>query len=198
MEFNIYKKINTVKEAILNARLKKSGKNAYAGFEYYELSDFLPTIIRECINFKLLTQIKFDNETAKLIIINADNTAEQLEYTSPMRDLQLKGCNEIQALGGVQTYQRRYLYMMAFDIVEPDLFDPVAGKDKTPTPTPTKPVVKKIELDIKNYGELEERLNGAKTIEELKSIATNHKVVLTDEQKKELTTIYNIKKEMFK
>jgi len=64
--------------------------------------------------------------------------------------------------------------------------------------TPTKPVAKNIDLDIKSYGELEEKLNSAKTIEELKTIATSHKITLTEEQKKELTTIYNVKKEMFK
>ena len=46
-----------------------------------------------------------------------------------MRELELKGCNKIQALGGIETYQRRYLYMCAFDIVENDMFDKVSGKE---------------------------------------------------------------------
>ena len=44
-----------------------------------------------------------------------------------MKDITIKGANEIQALGGVETYQRRYLYMMAFDIIESDMFDATAG-----------------------------------------------------------------------
>ena len=40
-----------------------------------------------------------------------------------MRDLEVKGLNNIQVLGGVETYQRRYLYLMAFDIVESDLIE---------------------------------------------------------------------------
>ena len=47
-----------------------------------------------------------------------------------MRDLELKGANAIQALGGVQTYLRRYLYMNAFDIVEADMFDSVDFEKK--------------------------------------------------------------------
>ena len=47
-----------------------------------------------------------------------------------MRALSLKGCNEIQALGGVETYSRRYLYMSAFDIIENDMFDANSGKEK--------------------------------------------------------------------
>lgn len=31
--------------------------------------------------------------------------------------------------GGVETYQRRYLYMAAFDIIESDWFDAKSGKD---------------------------------------------------------------------
>jgi hypothetical protein len=44
-----------------------------------------------------------------------------------MEELELKGCNKIQALGGTETYQRRYLYMSAFDIIENDLFDATSG-----------------------------------------------------------------------
>lgn len=130
MENNLFKKINIIKENILSKKLKKSGKNKFAGFDYYELSDILPVIIGECKNNNIFTQISFDNEFAKLIIINIDNPQEKVEYTSPMRNLELKGCNDIQALGGVETYQRRYLYMLAFDIVENDLFDATAGNQQ--------------------------------------------------------------------
>lgn len=40
-----------------------------------------------------------------------------------MRNLDLKGANAVQLLGGVETYQRRYLYMAVLDIVEHDQFD---------------------------------------------------------------------------
>ena len=36
--------------------------------------------------------------------------------------------NAVQALGGVETYQRRYLYMACLDIVEADAFDATQGK----------------------------------------------------------------------
>ena len=39
----------------------------------------------------------------------------------------LKGCNEIQGLGAIQTYQRRYLYMNAFEISENDYY--IDGKE---------------------------------------------------------------------
>lgn len=130
---NIYEKIQKVKKGILESNLKKTGENKYAGFKYYELADFLPTLINLCEENKLYTKITFDNEVARLVIKNAEKSDEIEEYTSPMRNLELKGCNQIQALGGVETYQRRYLYMSAFDIVENDMFDATNGKDEKNT-----------------------------------------------------------------
>lgn len=120
---NIYEKIQTVKEELLKANLKKSGENKYAGYNYYELADFLPTIVTLCKKYGLHTKITFDDQLAKLTIRNVEEINEIEEYTSPMKDIEMKGCNKIQALGGVETYQRRYLYMCAFDIVENDMFD---------------------------------------------------------------------------
>jgi hypothetical protein len=66
---------------------------------------------------------------ATLEIINVENPTEKEIYTSPMEELELKGANKIQALGGTETYQRRYLYVMAFEIVEHDALDPIVGKN---------------------------------------------------------------------
>ena len=46
-----------------------------------------------------------------------------------MATLSLKGANEVQNLGGCQTYSRRYLYLNAFEIVEHDYFDAIQGKE---------------------------------------------------------------------
>lgn len=127
---SIYKKIQIVKQKLLEANLKKTGENKFAGFKYYELADFTPTIINLCNEVGLFTKISFDNELATLTIINSDKPEQKEEYTSPMRELELKGCNQIQALGGVETYSRRYLYMSAFDIIENDMFDAQSGNQE--------------------------------------------------------------------
>lgn len=144
---NIYEKIQKVKKGLLETNLKKSGENKYAGFKYYELADFLPTLINLCEENKLYTKVTFDNEVAKLIIKNAEKSDEIEEYTSPMRDLELKGCNKIQALGGVETYQRRYLYMSAFDIVENDMFDGINGKEDKSNKKSKKEEIEKIDIN---------------------------------------------------
>lgn len=138
---NIYEKIQNVKLELSKRELKKSGENKFSGFKYYELKDFMPSIIELCNKNGLFTQITFTNDEAILIIVDTDdsNAVNQtndttdyraVKYTSPMRELELKGANAIQALGGVQTYLRRYLYMNAFDIVEADMFDSVEFEKK--------------------------------------------------------------------
>ena len=130
---NIYEKIQEVKIRLLKANIKKSGMNKFAGFSYYELADFLPFIIQTCNELKLFTAISFDKELARLTIINVEKPEEIICYTSPMEELELKGCNKIQALGGTETYSRRYLYLAAFDITENDMFDGVQTEEKPKT-----------------------------------------------------------------
>lgn len=130
---NLFEKIQCIKQELLAANLKKSGNNKFAGYKYYELADFIPTVIVKCREYKLFTYCTFNTDSATLIAINAESPEEHIEVTSPMKELQLKGCNDIQALGGVETYQRRYLYMALFDIVENDMFD--SGKNEQQTPS---------------------------------------------------------------
>lgn len=146
---NIYEKIQTVKQQLKALNLKKTGKNNYSGFMYYELADFLPAIIDLCTQNKLFTAITFSAELGQLKIINSENPEENLIYCSPIDELELKGCNKIQALGGTQTYLRRYLYMNAFDIVEADSFDAVAGKEDKEDKTIKKEEVKQPSADDK-------------------------------------------------
>lgn len=144
-DMNIHKKIQKVKKELSERELKKSGRNDFSGFSYYELGDFLPSIIELCNKYGLFTKINFekhysiknistneintnteyqlDGDVAILTIINTDKPDEKEIYSCDVKELNLKGANSIQNYGGVQTYLRRYLYMNAFDIVEADMFD---------------------------------------------------------------------------
>ena len=148
-KINIYQKMQAIKEELLEMNLKKSGENKFAKFSYYELSDFLPQIIKLCNKYKLFTQINFNKENGILTIIDAEEPNSRVEYITPTGELELKGCNKIQALGGTQTYLRRYLYMNAFDITENDLFDSITGKNtssnKSDSPAPQVDLKAKIE-----------------------------------------------------
>ena len=130
---NIYEKIQTAKKILSQENIRKSGLNTYSNFQYYELSDFMPSIIKIFDDLKLFSKVEFNNELAVLKIVNAEKPEEQEEYTSPMKDLEIKGANAMQILGGIETYQRRYLYMSALDITENDMFDPNSGNGENPS-----------------------------------------------------------------
>ena len=126
---NIYTKLMEVRVKFHKLELKKSGLNKFAGFKYYELGDFLVPATQLLQEANLCPMISFNNELAVLTLINGDDPSEQITFTSPMRDLELKGTNAVQNLGGVQTYLTRYLYIQLLNIVEADVFDSTSGKD---------------------------------------------------------------------
>lgn len=191
---NIYAKIQLVKQEISDTPLKKTGKNEYSGFDYFQLDDIMPAIIYYCTKYRLFTKVNFqiaysdvtssrqtfsDNsenmiendiqterkkigETAVLTIINIDNPSEKEEWTSDVKSLSLKGANEIQAYGGVQTYLRRYNYMNAFDITDSDMFDSNTIDEQK--------YLKKVKKSLNNLIELEKaaflKLTNSKVDEE--------------------------------
>lgn len=128
-KLNLFQKLQKARVELQEMNLKKSGHNKFAGFTYYTLEDFLPAINIICNNVGLFTAISFDKEYATLKIYDTDDIEKFIEYKSPMKEIEQKGCNAIQNLGSVQSYQRRYLYLSAFEIVENDFSDAVLGKD---------------------------------------------------------------------
>ena len=155
MKLNLYQKIQKIRVELQEMDLKKSGMNKYAGFKYYELSDFLPELNKLCDKYGVCNCISFTNEEASLIIYDCESDAT-LKFTSPMRELELKGCNKIQGLGGVETYSRRYLYLTAYEIVEDDFSDAVAGQE---TKSSAKPKNYKQKTNSNLASMLEEMLN---------------------------------------
>ena len=132
---NIYSKMQKARCEFQEKPLKKSGHNKFAGYHYFELGDFLPTINSLLEKYNLCSNISFDNDMATLTIVNAENTDEKLVFTSPMSNANLKSCHAVQNLGAVQTYLRRYLWVNAFEIVESDGLDATTGKDDKPSKT---------------------------------------------------------------
>ena len=129
-KINLYEKIQNIKSDFLKENVKKSGKNKFANYTYYELADITPVLIELFKKYKVFTKFSYSKEYATLEIVNIEDPKEREIYTSPMEELDLKGCNKIQALGGVETYQRRYLYLSAIDIIENDMFDATISEEK--------------------------------------------------------------------
>jgi hypothetical protein len=71
--------------------------------------------------------VTFYTDIAILTITDMDDVTQFIEFKSPMSSAALKGCHDVQNLGAVQTYLRRYLWTNAFEIVEHDAIDASAG-----------------------------------------------------------------------
>lgn len=128
---SVYKKLVDARVLLQNKGLKKSGKNKFAGYEYFELHDFLPSINEINKSLGLLTFISFGIETATLTIVDVDEPGMPITIESPMKEANLKGCHDIQNLGAVESYQRRYLYLTAYEIAEHDSIDAVTGSEQS-------------------------------------------------------------------
>ena len=127
-EMNVYEKLMHCRIELKNMKIKKTGKNNYSNYEYYELSDFIAPILDLCLSYKLFTQVSYQADAATLTVVNIDNPTEQIVFSSPMSTADLKGCHAVQNLGATETYERRYLYITAFEIVEPDVLDETMNK----------------------------------------------------------------------
>jgi hypothetical protein len=139
-QYEVYAKLQTARIKLQAAPLKKSGHNKFAGYQYFELGDFIPTINEIFHGLGLCSVISFDKEMATLRIIDTDNGGV-ITFTSPMADANLKGTHPIQNLGAVETYSRRYLYVTALEIVEHDALDATTGQE---TPKYAKPITKDV------------------------------------------------------
>lgn len=125
---NVYQKLNEARERFHTAPIKKSGLNKFAGYKYFELGDFVIPALQIFKEVGLTSVISFNVDIAKMTIINHNKPEETIVITSPMSTAALKGCHEVQNLGAVQTYIRRYLWVAALEIVEHDALDATTGK----------------------------------------------------------------------
>lgn len=133
----VHKKLMQARVELQSMPLKKSGHNKFAGYNYFELGDFLPQVNAIFNRLGLCSVVSFDAEYASLTITDVDD-GTCIVITSPMVESNMKGASPIQSLGGCQTYQRRYLYMCATDLIESDSFDasaPVKEEKVIITPT---------------------------------------------------------------
>jgi hypothetical protein len=147
----VHKKLMAARISLQEATLKKSGHNKFAGYSYFELGDFIPTITEIFYNIGLCGVVSYDSEIASLTITDTDD-GTSLVITSPMAEANLKGCHPIQNLGAVETYTRRYLWVTAMEIVEHDALDSSAPiKEEKIIITPTQGAMDTIPEDEQNY-----------------------------------------------
>jgi len=125
----VHKKLMEARIRLYNTKLKKTGLNKFAGYSYFELGDFLPDIQIIFYDLGLCGVVSYDANYATLSITDIDD-GTVIVIASPMAGAELKGAHPIQNLGAVETYQRRYLWMTALEIVEHDAIDSSAKSEE--------------------------------------------------------------------
>lgn len=154
---SVHKKLMQARLALQNTELKKSGKNKFAGYQYFELGDFLPAIQTICNDVGICGHITFYTDIAILSITDMDDATQFIEFKCPMSTAALKGCHEVQNMGAVLTYIRRYLWTNAFEIVEHDSIDSAKPVDVEENLTEEQLEIAKNNLDEANKrGELKQ------------------------------------------
>jgi len=141
-------KMSLIKAELNKFKIPKSGHNKYSGFHYHELTDFLPLINKLNLKHGVNAFPKFlkHEQICVLTLINADDKQDFYEVIIPYVEAEMLGkggsasvVDAIQRLGSTITYNRRYLYQSAYDILESD------GVDSLPPIEPNKEASKKEE-----------------------------------------------------
>lgn len=140
---NLNESIIKIRVDLQNSKIKKSGKNKFANFDYFELSDFLPRLNELMLQEGINDNFKITNDMAILTLIKGE---EKQEYTIPfvifdtpltykkdksgnyLKDkngeyIQVPSMQDIQYLGALNTYYKRYLYLNAFGVTDGEIID---------------------------------------------------------------------------
>lgn len=151
-KLNIFEKINAMRLDFANLDIKKNGVNMYAEYKYFTLDDIVPAVLNLSEKYNVTGIFNFGQDEATLTIYDNDAMTfaavapidvnvdmMKVVFTSPMaKQAMPKGGTEVQNLGAVQTYLRRYLYLAFLDIVESDEVEATTGKDDTSKASETK------------------------------------------------------------
>lgn len=160
-EKNLNESIINIRVKLQNAKLKKSGKNKFAGFDYFELADFLPKLNELMLSEGLNDRFYIKDDLATLEI---QKGGEINTYTMPFvmfetptnrredkttgEVYEVKTMQDIQYLGALNTYYKRYLYLNAFGITDGDVIDSMNNEEIKSEPKATP---KQVEVLLELY-----------------------------------------------
>lgn len=148
--------IISIRVKLQNAKLKKSGKNKFAGFDYFELADFLPKLNELMLEEKINDRFYIKDDYATLEIQKGDeintytmpfvlfDTPVNKKYNKDFDEyVDVKSMQDIQYLGALNTYYKRYLYLNAFGITDGEVIDSMNNENLESTPKAEKKITER-------------------------------------------------------
>jgi len=124
----VYRKLQAARHELVNSGIKKTGHNSYGGWKYYELGDFIPTVHKIFDAIGLCGVVSF-GETATLTVYDTED-GTSVQFSTPIVYAENNKGQAIQVLGSTHTYLRRYLWLLAMEIVEADTVDAEKQEEK--------------------------------------------------------------------
>jgi hypothetical protein len=124
----VYRKLQAARNELVKSGIKKTGHNSYGGWKYYELGDFIPTIHKLFDVVGLCGVVTF-GETATLTVYDSED-GTSVQFSTPIVYAENNKGQAIQVLGSTHTYLRRYLWLLAMEIVEADTVDAEKQEEK--------------------------------------------------------------------
>ena len=170
---NVYQRLSNARAEFHTLKLKKSGHNKFAGYNYFELSDFLIPAMDVFRKHGIVGIVSFHADSACLVITNLDEPRDTTTIFTPMSSAALKGCHEVQNLGAVQTYLRRYLWVAALEIVEHDAIDSSKPVEEKPVKQSSKSIAK---AELEELGEEEQQFLQGLAMEVLSNLPDEAKL----------------------
>lgn len=117
----VFRKLQAARYELVQSGIKKTGHNKFGGWHYYELGDFIPTVHRIFDAVGLCGVVNF-GEVATLTVYDTED-GTSIQFSTPIVYAENNKGQAIQVLGSTHTYLRRYLWLLAMEIVENDAVD---------------------------------------------------------------------------
>ena len=135
-EKNLNESIISIRVKLQNAKLKKSGHNRFAGFDYFELADFLPKLNELMLEENINDVFVITDKEAKLTLVKGEECQPYsipfTQFSTPLNKSGQPSMQDIQYLGALNTYYKRYLYLNAFGITDGEIIDSMDNNNLKP------------------------------------------------------------------
>ncbi|MGX7096402.1 hypothetical protein ACWOBL_06055 [Gemella bergeri] len=143
-------KILELRKRIKDLNLKMTGENTFAGFKYYQLSDFLPQTIDICLEIGLYDRYTEENGIPTLTMIDIETNEKEVFQTSRANLEMFEFSKDVkeqkkvigtkplnihdiglveQGIGSIDAYSMRYVYRNMLKLTEPDFIEIMAERN---------------------------------------------------------------------
>lgn len=133
----LYRKLQHARRDFKDKNIRKRGRNNFNNFDYITLEDIVKEAIPILLDNQLSIHHKFYMSPPLIEVVDLE-TGYSEDFGSSA-DIMLEGKNhnqKLQALGSMESYLRRYIYMQILDIVEGDPDASFGREDKASTAKP--------------------------------------------------------------